>query len=125
MVNTLKNVFYIMFLFSGGNFWVFLGSFCHIFLYFLRTVQDFLMEFWTDVSGIALLLIFFFFFFFTSCSYLLTAIYSNLGPILCIFFHVFRNSQYFMMIFCTQLLGNTLLASKQKNMLGQPVLETF
>ena len=41
------------------------------------------------------------------------------------FLHVLRKSPYFLMIFCTKLLEDTLIVSKQKKKLGQPVLGTF
>ena len=118
------------FLYHVPLFW---GQFLGIFGFVLSYLPLFL----ENCSGFSILdscfwfctftnFFFFFFFFFSHHAPICwSPFYSNLGPILCIFFHVFRNSQYFMMIFCTQLLGNTLLASKQKNMLGQPVLETF
>ena len=37
---------------AGSHFGLFLGSFCFMFQYFLRTIQYFLMKFYTDVLGI-------------------------------------------------------------------------
>ena len=98
-----------------GSFW---GSILAFNVYFLRTVQYVFIKFCIGVLGVHLRVTALFLSISWPC-------WGALGGIFGLIFSVLRKSQYFLMMFCTKLLGNTLIVSKQKIMLRQSGLRTF
>ena len=88
-----------------------------MFLYLSGNVQYFLVKFYRYVLHVTLMV--------TKLetfppSYPLCwgSFWGTFGSILSMFLHVSISSQNFLMMFCAELLGTTLMVTKQKNMLG-------
>ena len=103
----------IMFFSTARPFW-------HMFLYFLRTIQYFLMKMCTDVLDITLTINSLFL---TSCPSLLGTIFWNFWVYFFMFLYFQRTVQCFIMKLCTDVLGNsTLMVTSLKQMSCTPLL---
>ena len=106
-----------MLLSVDGHFWVFLGLFWGMFLYFFRTVQYFIMRLCIDVLDwhytVTFNTLFIFFHIISPSAWgHLEYFLETFWPM---FLHFLRTIQCFLMKFCTYVLGVTVMVTTPKN----------
>ena len=96
-------------------FWVFFGHFKDMFLHYLRTNHYFLIKVYRMFFVLIWQLLHY---------KVLGVLVGMLSPFR-VLFRAVKNSQYFLMLFCIKLLGNTLMVTKKKNSWDSKCLVIF